>query len=247
VPTRFVEVPDVNENLCRALLSARLSEDDVAAQLQVDPKTVRRWLDGRVPYLQHRWALAALTGMDEGDLWPQVRAGRSRPAEVVALYPHRDDVPPEAWLRMLAGARREITILDSGAVFLAGLPGITAILAARAGAGARVRICLADPDKPDIAELGTFVDPAGATAGRAALEVLEQLLVSENIAIRLHQAVLPSSMCRADAEMLVCQRAHGIAPGRSPVLRLQQAGTGDMATAYLDSFEAIWAGASPFQ
>ena len=64
----------MNETLCRALLRARLTEDDLAAELQVDPKTVRRWLEGRVPYPRHRWALAALLGADEADLWPQLRA-----------------------------------------------------------------------------------------------------------------------------------------------------------------------------
>ena len=40
----------MNESLRRALIHARLREADVAARLNVDPKTVRRWLDGRVPY-----------------------------------------------------------------------------------------------------------------------------------------------------------------------------------------------------
>ena len=38
----------MNEPLRRALLRARLREDDVASRLGVDPKTVRRWLNGRV-------------------------------------------------------------------------------------------------------------------------------------------------------------------------------------------------------
>jgi transcriptional regulator with XRE-family HTH domain len=38
------------------VLRARLREDDVAARLGVDPKTVRRWLNGRVPY-PHRSAI----------------------------------------------------------------------------------------------------------------------------------------------------------------------------------------------
>ena len=44
-------------------------DEDVAARLQVDPKTVRRWLEGRVPYPRHRWLLAATLGLDEADLW----------------------------------------------------------------------------------------------------------------------------------------------------------------------------------
>ena len=85
----------MNETLCRALLQARLTEEDVATRLQVDPKTVRRWLEGRVPYLRHRWALAALLGLDETDLWPHLRRTRSRPEEVQAIYPHLDAVPED--------------------------------------------------------------------------------------------------------------------------------------------------------
>ena len=48
----------MNEPLRRALLRARLRKDDVAARLGVDPKTVRRWLNGRVPYTSNRLALA---------------------------------------------------------------------------------------------------------------------------------------------------------------------------------------------
>ena len=39
----------MNENLRQALLRARLREDDVAARLDVDPKTVRRWLKAACP------------------------------------------------------------------------------------------------------------------------------------------------------------------------------------------------------
>ena len=60
----------MNEPLRRALLRARLREDDIAARLGVDPKTVRRWLNGRVPYPHNRAAIAELVGADEADLWP---------------------------------------------------------------------------------------------------------------------------------------------------------------------------------
>src|SRR5262249_37445654 len=90
-----VEVPGVNEPLSRALLRAGLTEEDLAAELQVDPKTVRRWLEGRVPYPRHRWALAALLSVDEADLWPQLRAQRSLPGEIRAIYPRLDRVPRE--------------------------------------------------------------------------------------------------------------------------------------------------------
>ena len=64
----------MNESLRRALIRARLREEDVAARLDVDPKTVRRWLAGRVPYPGNRAALAALVRAEEADLSPE--AGR---------------------------------------------------------------------------------------------------------------------------------------------------------------------------
>src|SRR5258708_15512685 len=89
----------VNETLRRAMLPARLSEEDVAAQLQVDPKSVRRWLEGRVRYLRHRWVLTGLLDADEADLWPDVPAtiaARSRPAESKAVYPNCHSMPRQA-------------------------------------------------------------------------------------------------------------------------------------------------------
>ena len=122
----------MNETLCRALLQARLTEEDVAARLQVDPKTVRRWLEGRVPYLRHRWALAALLGLDETDLWPHLRRTRSRPEEVQAIYPHLDAVPEDVWLRLFRSAEREIGILADTAQPIAGYPRVLPVLVEKA-------------------------------------------------------------------------------------------------------------------
>src|SRR5258708_10677823 len=100
----------VNETLRRAMLRARLSEQDVAARLQVDPKTVRRWLEGRVPYLRHRWVLTGLLDADEADLWPEVRAAiaaRSRPAAIKAVYPNPQAMPRHAWQALFRSAKHE--------------------------------------------------------------------------------------------------------------------------------------------
>lgn len=67
--------PSLNETFCRALLRARLTEEDIAAHLGVDPKTVRRWAEGRaLPYRRHRWALATMLDTAETDLWPELRS-----------------------------------------------------------------------------------------------------------------------------------------------------------------------------
>jgi len=64
------------------------------------------------------------------------------------------------------------------------------------------------------------------------------------VAVRLHRVTLPGSICRADGQLLVCQHAYDIPAGKSPVLRLRQAG-GDLVGEYLDSFERVWDAARP--
>ena len=236
----------MNETLRRALLRARLSEDDVAARLQVDPKTVRRWLEGRVPYLRHRWVLTGLLNADEADLWPEVRAAittRSRPAEIKAVYPNRQAVPREAWLSLVGSAEREIGILACSGLFFATEPGVLDVLADRAQDGARVRICLRDPDGPVAAELGA--GDAGAAGSREALALFGQLRQAAGAEIRLHRAVLYNSIYRADHQLLVSQHAYGIADERAPVFYLRSAADGDLVTTYVDTFDRIWTSASP--
>ena len=240
----------MNETLRRAMLRARLSEEDVAARLQVDPKTVRRWLEGRVPYLRHRWALAGLLDADEADLWPEVRAAiaaRSRPAEIKAVYPNRQAMPRQAWQSLFRSAEHEIGILARNGLFLAREPGVLDVLADRARAGARVRICLPNPNTHVRTENGTGEDPGDASA-------------------RARSARL--SPCSGDyarsARRSGCTGPCFTTPSTAPTTRswspststaspanaslsstCRSATAGDMAAVYLDVFERIWATSLP--
>jgi hypothetical protein len=147
----------LNESLRRAILRARLRETDVAAHLGVDPKTVRRWLSGRVPYPGSRAALADLVGADEADLWPEAGGpltGRSRPEELAAVYPHRWAIPRDVWTRFFESAEHEIGVLAYSALFLAEDAGLLGIIAGKASRGVRVRIALGDPDCAAVAQRG---------------------------------------------------------------------------------------------
>ena len=166
----------MNEPLRRALLHARLREDDVAARLGVDPKTVRRWLNGRIPYPHNRAAIADLVGADQADLWPDAGgplAARTRPDELGTVYPHRWAVPREAWTRLFESAGHEIAILAYSALFLAEDTGILSILAGKGRTGVTVRIALGDPDGPHAAQrgeeegIGDACPPRSATPSRS--------------------------------------------------------------------------------
>jgi hypothetical protein len=65
--------------------------------------------------------------------------------------------------------------------------------------------------------------------------------------IRLHREVSYNSIYRADDELLAGQHAYGIPAGRAPVLQLRRGSGGDMATIYLESFEAVWTRAMPLE
>jgi transcriptional regulator with XRE-family HTH domain len=229
----LTEAPSLNETFCRALHQAGLTEDDLAARLGVDPKTVRRWSEGRaLPYRRHRWALAALLGTAETDLWPQLRSVQSRPEEVVAVYPHLAAVPREVWLHLFGAAQREISFLDHHELSLAGDLDVVKVLAERAGAGVPIRICLGDSGDSE-------ADGHSAFARYAPLRDTGEVL------IRLHRGVLYSFIYRADDQLLVAQRAYGVPSAEVPVLHLQRADGGEMFATYVESFERSWADAEP--
>jgi transcriptional regulator with XRE-family HTH domain len=240
----------LNESLCRALLRAGLSEEDVAARLGVDPKTARRWMEGRaLPYLRHRWALAAMLGVDEGDLWPQLRAVRSRPDEVKAVYPRLDAVPREVWLGLFVTAEREVGILDQSALLLTGDSAILGVLCDRAAAGVKVRICLAGPDEPHAPADAVRNEGGGTLAAdvQRSIAGCTPLRRGGNVEIRLHRGAVFNSIYRGDDQLLARQYVYGVPARQCPALLLHRTGPGDMTGAYLESLERIWANARPLE
>ncbi|MEU6412682.1 helix-turn-helix transcriptional regulator [Microbispora sp. NPDC046933] len=87
-----------NERLRAALLERGVSIAELATAIQVDPKTVERWITkGRALYRKHRYAVATHLGMDEGYLWPEAltreQVASASESEIVTVYPHRWAVP----------------------------------------------------------------------------------------------------------------------------------------------------------
>jgi hypothetical protein len=232
--------------LRRALFRARLGEEDVAAHLGVDPKTVRRWLEGRLPYPRHRLAVSHLLGADEADLWPEVhaaRAAQSWPEEIKAVYPHRWAVPHGVWHQLFGSAEREIGILAYSGLFLAEDVGLLGVFADKAKAGVMVRIALGDLDSPHVAERGAEEGIGSAMAAkiRNSLTLYRSLLDLSNVEIRLHRTTLYNSLYRADDDLLVNQHAFGIPAANAPVFHLGSGNSSDMFNSYIEGFWRIWA------
>lgn len=240
-----------NERLRAALLEHGLTPAALGEELGVDHKTVERWLGGRVPYRRHRYALAARLRLDEGYLWPgalsREQVAAASDSEVLAIYPHRSDVPRDVWERLFAPAEREIGVLVYGGLALAEDTTVQKILAERARAGVRLRFLLGDPESPQVAERGRDEGVGDAMAARIrnVLVLYKTLRASEGVEFRFHQTVLYNSIYRGDDHLLVNTHVYGMPASRAPVWHLRKLAGGEIATTYLDSFEQVWDAAVP--
>ena len=235
----------MNHPLARALRSAGVNTIDVAARLGVDPKTVDRWMTGRMPYPRHRSALVRLTGWSPRDLWPELPR-QAEPAtqadEVRIVYPHRSAVPADAWVRLLSQAEQDIAILAYSANFLAENIAVINLLREKARAGVRIRIALGDPAGRHVAARGEDERiGAGMNARiRTALVGFGPLAQEGRVALGLHDTVLYNSMCRSDDELLVSAHIYGRPGAHAPVLHVKGRRAGGMVATYLASFERVW-------
>jgi hypothetical protein len=236
----------IGEPLRRALAGARLRDIDVAQTLGVDPKTVQRWLGGRLPQPRHRWGLADLLSLHEYDLWPHLAGVPSIGPEVYATYPHRGSVPREVWHQLYDSAQDQIGILVYSGLFLAEDAEMIRLLSEKAHAGIAVRVLLGDPDSPNVSQRGDEegIHDAMAAKIRNALMFYRPLIPS-GVQIRLHSTVLYNSIYHADDQMLINQHIYGIAAAYAPVLHLRRHSDDGTFSTYLDSFERVWTSARP--
>jgi hypothetical protein len=113
-----------NDRLRDALMTARITHDELAADLGVAAKTVERWVTrGRTPYPQFRHRISVLVQKEEGWLWPngysRARRAEITESEIVRIYPYRADVPDDLWSRLFENAIDHVGILVYSGFFLA--------------------------------------------------------------------------------------------------------------------------------
>lgn len=240
-----------NDRLRTAMLERGVTPADLAAALQVDPKSVERWIKGRTPYRRHRYAVAAQLGVDETYLWPDAltpeQLANASENEILNIYPHRWTVPSDLWRNFFGGADREIGVLVYSGLFLAEDAGVLRVFRRKAGAGATVRVLLGDPDSKQVAQRGDDegIDSAMAAKIRNAIVLYQPLRGVDGIEFRLHRTVLYNSIYFADDQLLVNTHIYNVPASQAPVLHLRRVAGGDMVTTYLDSFENVWDGATP--
>src|ERR1700734_2083055 len=113
-----------NERLRALLLERRVTTAKLAEAVQVDAKTVERWIvGGRVPYRRHRYNVAAFFGVDESYIWPgaldrdEITAASE--SEIIAVYPPRWPLPRDTGGNLFNKPPKKIAIPWYGGLFMA--------------------------------------------------------------------------------------------------------------------------------
>ncbi|WP_280373919.1 hypothetical protein [Nocardia wallacei] len=225
----------------------------LAEVCQVDPKTVSRWLGGRVPHRRHRRSVALHLRVEEAFLWPPPpdTPPRSNHTGLVTTYRNRAEVPREVWLSLLREATEHIDVLVfSGTFFAQSNPQVAKMLTARAAVGVAVRMCFGDPAGAAVVARGEEEGIGGDTLAakiRASLTYYRPLLEAERCEVRLHDTTLYNSLFRYDDILMVNPHIWGQPASANPVLQLKRSGETGWFDNYIESFDAIWADAQPWK
>ncbi|MFJ1795177.1 XRE family transcriptional regulator [Kitasatospora griseola] len=244
----------MNERLHSVLAQRGIGPEALAEACEVDPKTVGRWLGGRVPHPRHRVRAAKFLRVEENFLWstPQPRAGQRTGTldnELVGTFQNRASVPRETWLTLLREAQERIDVLVfSGTFFAQSNPHVAKMLAERAAHGVKVRLCFGDPSG-DAAALRGREEGIGDTLAakiRASLTYYRSLLAEDGCEVRLHDTTLYSSLFRYDDDLLVNPHVFGQPASANPLFHLKRVDSTGWFDTYAQSFDAVWADARPW-
>lgn len=243
-----------NERLRSQIAGAGLSVTEMATKIEVDPKTVERWITkDRMPHRRHRAVTARLLDADEGYLWPDVlddvRTKSASRAEIVTTYPHRGAVPDQLWKSLLDSSIDCVDVLVYAGLFLIdGHPDLGATFVNKARQGTRTRMMFGDPDSQVVAQRGDEEGIGSDLAARIRLSLasLREAAGVPGVEIRQHSTILYNSIYRFDEDMLVNIHVYGAPAGQNPVMHLRRVPGGRLFDHFLRAFDRVWDEATPW-
>jgi hypothetical protein len=223
--------------------------EDLAAAVEVDPKTVERWLadQGRTPHPRHRWRTADVLGVEEGMLWPNVlrsalKTGHDR--EVVTVYPYRSAVPKTLWRDLISKAHQRLDFAGYTNYFLwLEHASLRAALGRKTEAGATIRWLIGDPDSEVTAERERIeaVPLTVSTRIKVSLDELGKLHQdAPQVQARFSDRHISLSVWIFDDDMLVCTHLADLLGHDSPTLHLRRRGTDGLFDRYASHLEYLW-------
>ena len=237
-----------NENLKNALLAAGMTPEEFADTVQVDPRTVERWVAGRTPRRRHRATISRALDIPIGQLWPdtitptpgtrapgQPGAADTNPSpepepapeperepaecEVIATWGYSNAPGTPNAARFLQSAGDRVDLLDAASGLLDN-PGMLDVLARCATTGAQVRV-LANAPTPALARLAAH----------------------PRVEVRHRDATLAHAVLRADDTMLLGLKLGD--GGMPPLLKLTRHVDEGLFDRLAAHFDAGWDGAHP--
>lgn len=241
-----------NERLRAVMDRAGLTIEGLARDADVDPKTVQRWLGGRVPHARHRWAVAERVDENEEFLWPGARRRQTdalgAAAELVAAYPYRTDVEPRRWWDLITGAQAQIDLLGYTLYFLPQQhPDLVPVLTDKCKSGCRIRLMVASPGSASLRRRDEEEHEPITLLARlqTSLRAFQPLLTCGGAELRYQDAPLYNSVFRFDDEMFVTPHLYATPGHAAPLLHLRRLGPSGLFSRFAGHFEGIWADSTP--
>ncbi len=237
-----------NDRLRSALATASMTSTELGERIQVDAKTVDRWIaNGRTPHRSNRQRVASVLAQDEGYLWPDAvsdsQASAASRAEVMTVYPNRGSIPTSLWHSLFENAVESIDVLAFAASFLHDtMPDVDDLLIEKARAGVRVRLAFGDPESEAVRIRGIEEGIGESLADRCRLtwKYLGPVLEEPVIEVRAHATTLYCSMFRFDDDILANHHLLGAPANHSPVLHIRRLVGGRLFEHHLKSLERVW-------
>jgi lambda repressor-like predicted transcriptional regulator len=247
--------------------TAGIDVDMLADRIQVDVRTVRRWVNGSIPYARHQTRIARALDTTPRDLWPEAHPdtedadpdddaagagldslGALGSGDVVAVYHGRDDPRLPDAHDFLAQAQTRIDLLDLTLTGIITGPDPVALLGDKAAAGCEARILISDPDAVFLttaalevqSELPITHRPELAWQVERTLGYLQPLLGVEHVAVRTYVAERVNSILRVDDEMLVTLALWGAPVDIQPVLHLRSFDRNGVFDRFAYHYDLIW-------
>jgi hypothetical protein len=195
-----------NHRLRGAMLNAGLTPIALAAAVEVDVKSVMRWIaEERMPYRVTRVRVAHVLHQEETFLWPTpLQDGQScavAAAEVERVWPTRSSISSETWHALFSKATKQLDILVYAGAFLIETLDLADVLEWKLSKGTSIRVLVGDPRSEAVitraAELSLEWLPQRC---KTTLDSLQRV---DGIGLRPHGACHYVSLFRFDELLLV--------------------------------------------
>jgi len=236
-----------NHRLRGAMLNAEMSAAALAEAVEVDAKSVARWItEDRIPYPMTRVRVSRVLDQQETFLWPSLLQASNAPdvaaAELDRIWPTRSAISSETWHALFSRATRKIDILVYAGAFLIETLDLADVLRYKAASGTEVRVLVGDPESAAVQSRAAELSlPWLPERCRSTARCLEPARNEAGLTVRIHGTTYYASHFRFDDVVLVNTHAFGVWSCQSPVLQLQRASTSGLFDLHVGAFENVWA------